>query len=93
MKIQAALNLYISEFLSYYLSKTATHNNSANLEVTLWGKSWSIQAVNILAVRSDDVAARAPFVFPIKRSAPSDRISALLTWSEPSVHLALHRHW
>jgi hypothetical protein len=62
-----------------------------NLEVTLWGKSWSIQAVKILAVRSDDVAARAPFVFPIVRSWLSDQFSELLTWSEPSVRLALHR--
>jgi hypothetical protein len=44
-----------------------------HLEVTDEGESWSIQAVKILAVRSGDVAARAPFVFPIVRSWPSDQ--------------------
>jgi hypothetical protein len=43
------------------------------LEVTDEGESWSIHAVKILAVRSGDVAARAPFVFPIVQSWPSDR--------------------
>jgi hypothetical protein len=66
-------------------------NNVKNLEVTFLGKSWSIHAVKILAVRSDDVAARAPFVFLIVRSWPSDQLLALLTWSEPLVPLALHR--
>jgi hypothetical protein len=38
---------------------------AGNLEVTFLGKSWSIHAVKILAVRSSDVAARRPFVFQI----------------------------
>jgi hypothetical protein len=62
-----------------------------HLEVTDEGESWSIQAVKIAAVRSGDVAARGPFVFPIVQSWPSDRLLELLTWSEPLVPLALHR--
>jgi hypothetical protein len=64
-----------------------------DLEETDEGESWSIHSLKILAVRCCDVAARGPFVFPIVQSWPSDRFLALLTWSEPSVHLALHHHW
>jgi hypothetical protein len=39
-----------------------------NLEVTFQGESWSNQAVKIVTVRSSDVAARGPFVFPIVQS-------------------------
>jgi hypothetical protein len=67
-------------------------HESAYLEVTDEGESWSIQAVKIAAVRSGDVAACWPFVFAIPRSWPSDQLLELLTWSEPSVPLAVHRH-
>jgi hypothetical protein len=53
-------------------STPSPDTSEEHLEVTFLGKSWSIHAVKIVAVRSGDVAARWPFVFLINHSEPSD---------------------
>jgi hypothetical protein len=47
----------ISAMICLVLHDPVSQSVWSHLEVTLWGKSWSIQAVKILAVRFGDVAA------------------------------------